>query len=79
MLRIAKIIFKIHRLLFKYPCKSEVRLVLEKSGDYFYNLTSTVAMLYLCGESLSEICQWTSLTEKQIKDELNDIVSSNKL
>ena len=79
MLRIAKFLFKLHRLVYKYPCKSEVRLALEKSGDYFYTLTSTVTMLYLCGESVSEISQWTGFSEKQIKDELNELIGLKKL
>lgn len=79
MLKIAKILFKLHRLVYKYPCKTEVRLVLEKSEDYFYTLTSTVAMLYLCGETVSEISQWTGLSEIQIKDELNQIIGFKKI
>ena len=52
MKKIAKIIFKIHRLIYRYPMRSEIRLVLEYHdliGSLWY-----IGMLYICGESISE-------------------------
>lgn len=75
MRRIARIVFKIHKKLFGYPTRSEVRLVMEFTNTNFLGLSSTIGMLYVCGESLEEISEWTALSESQIKEELNSLVS----
>ena len=74
MKKIARIIFKIHRKLFGYPARSEVRLVMEFTNTNHMGISSTVGMLYVCGESLDEICDWTCLSKNKVKEELNSIV-----
>lgn len=75
MRKFARIIFKIHRKLFGYPARSEVRLVMEFTNTNYMGISSTIGMLYVCGESLDEICDWTCLSKEQIKEELNSIVN----
>lgn len=75
---IAKIIFKIHRKIYGYPCRSEVRLAVEFNDLSLFGLTSTVGMLYICGQDLDGIQEWTSLSKEQIKEELNDLIDSTK-
>jgi hypothetical protein len=72
---VAKIIFKAHRFFYGYPTKSEVRLGLEFHGF----LHSNVGMLYICGESIPDICEWTSLSKEEVIDELNDIARGARL
>jgi hypothetical protein len=76
---IAKIIFKLHRKIYGYPARSEVRLAVEYQDTYLLGLSSTIGMLYICGEDIEGIQEWTTLSKEQIKEELNDIVSSIKL
>lgn len=78
MKSIANVIFKIHRKIFGYPARSEVRLVLEFTNTCAFGLTSNIGMLYICGENIYSICEWTGLKEQDIKDELNSIVDSVK-
>lgn len=74
MRKIARIIFKLHRYIYGYPCRSEVRLALDVTDTMVFGLTSTVGMLYICGEDVEGICDWVDLNSKQVKEELNDIV-----
>lgn len=70
--KIAKIIFSLHRLIYKYPCRSEVRLGLDK---YSYNggLTWYIGMLYICEEKMEDICTWLDISEEDAKFHLNKI------
>lgn len=70
MKTIAKFIFKSHRVIFKHPCRSEVRLALEDSG-FSSGLTWYAAMLYICGESIPDIAEWLSMSEEEVKHSLN--------
>lgn len=69
---IIKTVFKIHRIIFNYPCRSNIRLALEQK-QYTYDLSWRVGMLYICGESITAISEWTSMDEKDI------IIILNKL
>jgi len=69
---IVKTIFKLHTLLFKYPCRSNVRLVLEQS-IYIHDLEWRVGMLYVCGESLESISDWVYLEKQEVIDILNNL------
>lgn len=78
MKTIAKFVFKVHRLIYGYPCRSEVRLSME--DDLFgYGLTWYVGMLYICDESISDISEWMDLSEKEVKEKLNLSVKRLKL
>lgn len=75
MLKIAKLIFKLHRKLFGFPCRSEVRLALE-SSSCFLNSSFSLGVLYICGESISSISDWNNYSVKFIKSELNKLVET---
>jgi hypothetical protein len=72
MKTIAKIVFKIHKLIYKYPCRSEVRLALDTvdslGRDWF------ICMLYVCEENIYTIADWVDLTEEEVIEELNNVV-----
>jgi hypothetical protein len=70
MKTIARFIFKLHRVIFKYPCRSEVRLALQYTG-FSSGLTWYAAMLYICDEKISDIADWLDMPESQVKQELN--------
>lgn len=76
MRKIANIIFKIHIFLFGYPCRSQIRLALEDKNCHYFGLVPTIAMLYICGEGIDGISDWTGLDKKEVKELLNDIVQS---
>jgi len=67
---IIRTIFKLHIFIFKYPCRSNIRLVLERSG-YVYDLDWRVGMLYVCGESLDSISDWLYLEKHEVINTLN--------
>ena len=69
---IIKTIFKLHIFIFKYPCRSNIRLVLEQS-PYIYDLDWRVGMLYVCGESIEGISDWTYLEKEEIISILNKL------
>ena len=72
-----KIIFKIYRLIFRRPCRSEVRLVLDNMKAPPYNLTYSAAVLYIFGESVYEISEWFGVDEAAIVDALNKITGED--
>jgi hypothetical protein len=69
---IIKTIFKLHILIFKYPCRSNIRLALEQPG-YVYDLDWRVGMLYVCGESLGSISDWVYLEKQEVIGILNNL------
>lgn len=65
-------IFKLHILIYRYPCRSHIRLSIE---DMFsYDLLWRVGMLYVCGEGIKSISEWFQLTEEEVVEILNDLV-----
>jgi len=68
---IIKTIFKLHILLFKYPCRSNIRLAIEES--VVYDLNWRVGMLFVCGESIEGISDWTYLEKEEIISILNKL------
>lgn len=75
ILRIIKVIFYLHRLIYRYPCRSEVRLKLEnKKQSFSYNLTYSACVLYICNESLEEIADWLGIEKDAVKEVLNKSV-----
>lgn len=75
---IARLVFKIHRLVYKYPCKSEVRLGLDNHFQ-FGGLTYFVGMLYICSESLDDIANSLFLNKEEVKYHLNKIAKDANL
>lgn len=75
---LAKLVFKIHKLIYGYPTKSEIRLVLEDEV-YQGGLTWYVGMLYVCGESIDEICNWMGMTREEVIKKLNETAKKVKL
>lgn len=71
MKSIARLIFKLHKKIYGYPCKSEVRLAFETDIDIYF---STICMLYICGESIKEISKSMNLDEDHVKKHLNESV-----
>lgn len=74
---IIKTVFKIHRLIFRKPSKSNVRMALEQK-QYMYDLSWRVGMLYICGESVEGISEWLSVEEKDIINMLNKLADEVK-
>jgi len=68
---IPKLVFKIYRAMFKYPCRSEVRLALQKSQNHHYGLTYIADILYICGEDIPSISEWLGVAEDKVKEILN--------
>ena len=75
---VAKIVFKVHRLIFKYPTRSEIRLVLQ-DDNYNIGIGWYVGMLYICGESVQQICECMGMTEVEVKRYLIEIAKGVKL
>lgn len=75
---IIKFIFKLHIMLFKYPCKSNVRLALENL-IYVRSLSDRVGMLFICGESIESIADWLYLEKHEVIQILNDLVKESKV
>jgi len=73
-MKLVKLIFKLHKFIYKYPCKSEVRLVLEQTKNHPYGLTYFVSILYTCGESIENISEWIGVDEDKVKQVLNELV-----
>ena len=69
---IIKTIFKLHILLYKYPCRSNVRLALEQS-TYTSSLPWRIGMLFVCGESIESISDWMYLEKEEVISILNDL------
>lgn len=72
MKKIVKLIFKIHRFIFRVPSKANVRIALEQK-QYMYDLSWRVGMLYVCGESITVISEWVSMEESEIVKILNKL------
>lgn len=70
---IIKTIFKLHILLFKYPCRSNVRLAIEQS-IYTSSLPWRIGMLFVCGESIESIADWMYLEREEVILILNELV-----
>lgn len=77
MKTIAKIIFKIHRIIYKYPTVSEIRLTLDT--NYFIESNWYVCMLYISGESVSDIADLLHISEDMVKERLNQSASTLNL
>jgi hypothetical protein len=78
MKKIAKLVFKIHRLIYGYPCRSEVRLAIELDDEFFFGLTSLAGVMYAYGKDFNTIEEDTDLSKEMIKEELNEIVNFHK-
>lgn len=78
MKTIAKFIFKVHKKIYGYPMRSEVRLVIQELPSRNYSLTYTVGLLYICGESIDDLCEWHGLSKQDIIDLLNEFVETYK-
>ena len=79
MKKIAKVIFKIHRLIYKYPTTSEIRLALDAIPFTAFDLTETVGMLYVCNSTIAEVADWLSMDEKEVIRRLNILADGVKL
>ncbi len=73
MNKIHKLVFKIHRKLFGYPMRSEIRLAFNDPSFGMLSLESTVALVYICGESIEDVSEWLNIEEVEIKSILNKI------
>ncbi len=78
MKTIAKLIFKIHKKIYGYPMRSEVRFVIYKVPSKKYTLIYSVGLLYICGESLEEVGEWFGLPSSEIILLLNELVENYK-
>lgn len=78
MKKIAKFIFKIHKKIYGYPMRSEVRLVIQNLPSRNYGLTYSIGLLYICGETITEIAEWHGLPSSDIIILLNEFVEKNK-
>lgn len=76
---IARLVFKIHRLIYKYPTRSEIRLALQAVPISRFDLTKTVGMLYLCESSIAEVGEWFNMSEKEVVKRLNSLAEEVKL
>lgn len=76
---IAKIVFKIHRLIYKYPTKSEIRLALATTPFHRFELIEMIGMLYLCESSIEEVGVWFSMDDKEVIKELNTLADKVEL
>lgn len=75
---IAKIVFKIYRRIYGYPCKSEVRLAARYVANLPYSLTYSIAILYICESSIEDVSEWVGLKPEEIKKILNELVEEYK-
>ena len=78
MKTVAKFIFKVHRKLYGYPMRSQVRFVLQNLHGRKYDLIYSVALLYICGETIEEVGEWFGLPESEIVARLNEFVEEYK-
>jgi hypothetical protein len=76
---IAKVVFKIHRKVFGYPARSEVRLAVEFQDTYTLGLTSAVGMLYICGETPDSVSSWLGVEREVVVDILNKLADGSSL
>ncbi len=76
---IAKFIFKIHRLIYKYPTKSEIRLALNAASFTRFDLTETIGILYICNSTIKEVAEWHDIDEKEVIRVLNILANEVKL
>ena len=79
MKAIATFVFKVHRLIYKYPTKSEVRLALNVIPYSKFDLTETVGMLYICNSTVEEVADWLNMDEKEVIRRLNILADGVKL
>jgi hypothetical protein len=79
MKAIVKLIFKIHRIIHKYPTKSEIRLALNNIPYSKFDLTETVGMLYICNSTIEGIADWLDMDEKEVIRRLNILADGVKL
>ena len=79
MKTVAVFVFKIHRLIYKYPTKSEIRLALNIIPFSKFDLTETVGMLYICNSKIEEVSDWLSMDEKEVIRRLNILADGVKL
>jgi hypothetical protein len=76
---IARLVFKVHRFIYKYPTKSEIRLALAAIPFDRFELTESVGILYLCESSIEEVGDWFGMDEKAVIKELNTLADKVKL
>jgi hypothetical protein len=76
---IIKLVFKIHRLIYKYPTTSEIRLALNEIPISRFDLTETVGMLYICNSTVAEVADWLSMDKKEVITRLNTLADKVKL
>jgi hypothetical protein len=76
---IIKLVFKMHRLIYKYPTISEIRLALNQIPFNKFDLTETVGMLYICNSTVAEVTDWLSMDEKEVIRRLNTLADKVKL
>lgn len=75
---IAKLVFKIYIKIYGYPMRSHVRLVMENLPNRDYSLTYTVGLLYVCGESIDDLCDWYGFSRSFVVTLLNQFVEKYK-
>ena len=75
----AKIIFKVHRLIYKYPTKTEIRLALNAIPLTVFDLTETAGMLYVCNSNIAEVAEWLNMDDKEVIRRLNVLADGVKL
>ena len=76
---IIKLVFKIHRLIYKYTTISEIRLALNEIPFTAFDLTETVGMLYVCNSTVADVADWLSMDEKEVIRRLNILADGVKL
>lgn len=79
MKAIATFVFKVHRFIYKYPTKSEIRLALNVIPYSKFDLTETVGMLYICNSTVEEVADWLNMDEKEVIRRLNILADGVKL
>lgn len=77
MKSIAKIIFKLHKMVYHYPARSEVRLSLD--ADDGIGVDWFVGMLYICGQPIESIAEDLQISRDEVKDILNKLVKDLKI
>ena len=76
MKTVINFIFKSHIKLFGIPCRSHVRIAIERS--YNYNLSWRIGMLYVCEENPEAIAERMYTNKKEIVEVLNELVQDIK-
>jgi hypothetical protein len=79
MRTLARLVFKIHKFIYGYPTKAEIKLALVNYIYSYSNLRDTIGMLYLCGENIEEISEWVGATKENVKYELNMLAKGVEL